>query len=568
MTVQQQARIEDPPLFPETKTSFSADKVRGGYYTPPEIADWLTAWAIRSPNDRVLEPSCGDGAFLVSCADYLQNLGASSGRIAKSLVGVEVVRSEAEKARSRLASSASVHCQDFFEWAREQHERRFDCVIGNPPFIRYQKFPEPSRSVAMSWMKSLGLKPNKLTNIWVPFVVVASTLLDVGGRLALVLPAELLQVSYAAQLRIFLLDRFRTIKIFACNEMLFEKAEQEVVLLLADDKVATPSARNKCRIDLAQPRIVDELLATCPSLVGNGKRKTVRHDTEKWVKYFLNSREISFLRRLRESGVGVGLGDFASVDIGVVTGRNGYFVLSKSQVAKYGIHEHTIPVLGRSAQLKGAMIDARGFDELVAKDEKVHLFHVQADANGGLTAAGKAYVMLGEKERIHQGYKCSIRKKWYCVPSVWVPHCFFFRQIYDFPRVVLNKVGATSTDTIHRMQCSVRPSLLARNLYTHLTPASAEIEGRSYGGGVLELEPSEAERTLVPAHLSENALPLKEVDRLVRAGRLDEALKANDGHVLIDGLGLSETDCAMLDRVWRKMRDRRMARRRRKAKRS
>ncbi len=46
-------------------TSLDENKLRGGYYTSSAIADWLCAWAIRSPKDRVLEPSCGDGAFLV-----------------------------------------------------------------------------------------------------------------------------------------------------------------------------------------------------------------------------------------------------------------------------------------------------------------------------------------------------------------------------------------------------------------------------------------------------------------------------------------------------------------------
>ena len=44
--------------------------------------------------------------------------------------------------------------------------------------------------------------------------------------MALVLPAELLQVSYAAQLRSYLVDRFSQIDIIACNELFFERAEQ------------------------------------------------------------------------------------------------------------------------------------------------------------------------------------------------------------------------------------------------------------------------------------------------------------------------------------------------------
>jgi adenine-specific DNA-methyltransferase len=172
-----------------------------------------------------------------------------------------------------------------------------------------------------------------------------------------------------------------------------------------------------------------------------------------------------------------------------------------------------------------------------------------------------SYIRIGESEDFHKGFKCSIREPWYAVPSVWIPDGFMFRQIYDFPRVVLNTAEATSTDTIHRMSCEAKPQSVLANIYTHLTAASAEIEGRSYGGGVLELEPTEAGRLLVPSALG-SALPLDECDRLVRDGRLNDVLLENDRLVLMDQMGLSRRDCKMLRDIWEKMRDRRLARRR------
>ena len=53
----------------------SSQKLRGGYYTPPRIARFLTDWAIRSPDNCVMEPSCGDGNLLLSAAARLLDLG-------------------------------------------------------------------------------------------------------------------------------------------------------------------------------------------------------------------------------------------------------------------------------------------------------------------------------------------------------------------------------------------------------------------------------------------------------------------------------------------------------------
>ncbi|HYL06446.1 MAG TPA: SAM-dependent methyltransferase, partial [Thermoanaerobaculia bacterium] len=439
-------------------------------------------------------------------------------------------------------------------------------VIGNPPFIRYQTFPEPHRGLAMTIMAQLGLRPNRLTNIWVPFVAAAAASLRRAGRLALVLPAELLQVSYASQLRSFLADRFARIDVVACNELFFDRAEQEVVLLLADGALGEPSAANACRVTLTEARSVAQITARPPAEVLAGTcLKTVRHDDEKWLKYFLAEREITFMRTLRAAPVTTTLGAHASVDIGVVTGKNDFFVLSEDRVDRLGVGSHTVPVISRSGQLQGAWIGAAEWRSLAAAGDRVHLLHL-APLNGSRPPPRLAgYLRSGETSGFHRGYKCSIRVPWYAVPSVWVPDAFLFRQIYDFPRVVLNQAGATSTDTIHRLRSTAlgaAPEQVVGSLYSHLTAASAEIEGRSYGGGVLELEPTEAERLLVPAKLGA-AMPLGECDRLIRAGRIDQVLGENDSVLLSGQMGLSPAECAMLRGIWVKMRDRRLARRRR-----
>jgi adenine-specific DNA methylase len=544
------------------------NKLRGGYYTSSHVADWLSHWAIRTPKDRVLEPSCGDGAFVESATKRLLDLGAGPQGISAQLCAIELIESEAAKASARLStllggrSRNSIHCADFFHWVQQGNGASFDCVLGNPPFIRYQNFPESSRSLAMHLLHEAGLKPNKLTNIWVPFVVGAVDLLAQGGRLAMVLPAELLQVSYAAQLRLFLVDSFVRMDIFACNETFFDGAQQEVVLLLADGKTACRSTSNKCRIDLVETRSLSELLQHTADTQPRARTlKVIRHDSEKWLKYFLLPREIAFMRKLRSAPQVTELSRRATVDIGIVTGQNSFFVLDRTGVETFGLTEEARPLVGRSSQLKGAVLREGDLRELSESGQNVFLFSAENSLYRPLSLRAKAYIALGEKERVHTGFKCSVRKPWYTVPSVWVPDCFLFRQIYDFPRLVVNETLAVSTDTIHRVRCTGDRRLLARNFYTHLTAAASEIEGRSYGGGVLELEPTEAERVLIPADLSEEALPLDEIDGLVRQGRLSEVLKTNDRTVLQNSVGLSARECRMLENIWTKMRDRRMSRR-------
>lgn len=550
-------------------TDLDVDKLRGGYYTSSELARWLCEWAIRDAEELILEPSCGDGAFLEAASARLAELGKHGPTRANHMHGVEIIPDEADKARMRLRaelgfrSADVVENSDFFAWRSRPDRPVFDTVIGNPPFIRYQSFPEPHRSRAMDIMREQGLSPNRLTNIWVPFVVAAATALREGGRMALVLPAELLQVSYAAQLRSFLTDRFGRIDLIACNELFFEKAEQEVLLLLADDARPAPSPNNPCKVNLTESDLVADIVQRKPHTVLRGASpKTVCHDSEKWLKYFLSADEITFMRALRASENTTELGTYASVNVGVVTGKNQFFVLSESDVEELELQNYTMPLIARSAHLQGAQIDKGGWRILAGKDQRVHLLHLAPTYGTKPKGALARYLRLGERKDVHKGYKCSIRRPWYVVPSVYAPDAFVFRQIYDFPRIVLNNAEATSTDTIHRMRCKGGdPYTIVANSYSYLTAASAEIEGRSYGGGVLELEPTEAEKLLMPARLGK-AMAIEESDALIRAGRLETVLEENNRRVLQQQMGLSKEECMMLRSIWEKMRNRRLARRR------
>ena len=499
----------------------------------------------------------------------LLSLGADLQSMVDVLTGIEIVPEEAQKARENLKGCFAqsfedcIHTDDFFSWWRLPGRPQYDAIVGNPPFIRYQSFPEPCRSRAMEIMHELGLSPNRLTNIWVPFVVVSIASLKDGGRMALVLPAELLQVSYAAQLRSYLTDKFQTIDLIACNELFFNNVEQEVVLLLADGSRATSNESNPCRVTLTETRnITDITRSTWKQVIGKASPKTIRHDSEKWLKYFLSEQEITLMRVLRSSDLTTQLENYASVNVGVVTGKNQFFVLRQSQVNKHRLHDYVVPIVSRSFHLPGAVVSEKDWKQLVDADELVNLLYITENHRGSLPSELESYIRYGESISIHMGYKCSIRDPWYAVPSVWKPDCFVFRQIYDFPRIVLNAANTTSTDTIHRVRCRVEPEKVVAFMYTYLTAASAEIEGRSYGGGVLELEPNEAKRLLVPSMLGKATLAADECDGLVRDARLDDLLEVNSSMILRDQMGLSQRDCNMLRGIWEKMRNRRLARKR------
>lgn len=547
-----------------SKPAPSYQKLRGGYYTPKTIADFLAKWAIQSSKAEVLEPSCGDGVLLESALQVLVERGARRKHAAEFLHGVEIDEHEANKAVQRIEALGSnpsmflIHVGDFFAYCKEHlgDKQLFDVVIGNPPFIRYQNFLEEQREPAFELMRKAGMSPTKLTNMWVPFVVASSFLLNENGRLAMVIPAELLQVNYSAELRRFLSDYYRRLTIVTFKKLVFEGIQQEVVLLLGERDKGGPTGVRTIELgsaaDLASYEHTD---------FSTSELKPIDHSTEKWTQYFLTNREISLLRTLRENAGLTEAGDIIDVDVGIVTGQNQFFVLNREQVEYRRLEDFTVPIVSRSGHLRGVVFTEVDWHGNVEANLPAHLLHLPDIPLDELDDAARGYVLSGEAMRLNAGYKCRIRARWYRVPSVWTPDAFMLRQVHGYPKIIVNKAAATCTDTIHRVRLrnGVKADLVAAAFLNSLTFAFSEVVGRSYGGGVLELEPNEAEKLPIPMRGGEG-LDLNELHKFLLDDDINSALDVTDEVLLVGGLGLSRRDAKMLRGIWQKLRDRRINR--------
>src|SRR5205085_983792 len=214
--------------------------------------------------------------------------------------------------------------------------RLFDAIIGNPPFIRYQNFPEHHRAIAFYLMQRAGLHPNRLTNSWVPFLVAATELLTKTGRLAMVIPAELLQVNYAAELRYFLSRHYSYITLITFKKLVFDGIQQEIVLLLGER-----NGNGHTGIRTIELEGIYDLSSYEHTTFLGERLKEMDHSTEKWTMYFLEEEEIQLLRALIANTKLTNAGNVIDVDVGIVTGLNEFFVLTEQQVEEYSLKPYT-----------------------------------------------------------------------------------------------------------------------------------------------------------------------------------------------------------------------------------
>lgn len=523
----------------------SAEKLRGAYYTPPAIASFILHWGINGGKDAdILEPSCGDGVFLECMRD--ENM------LFNTVTAVEYEAAEADKARALGLHDSEVVNQDFHRFCLDT-EKRFDLVVGNPPFIRYQYYDVAQQKLADEIFQNAKLKRTKLTNAWVTFVVGCTQLLRDNGKMGFVIPSELLMVKYAQQLRKYLAKTFNKINIISFENLVFEEIQQEVVLLLCEK-----NGTNEHKIEHIEVKDTNGLLALDPHQL-KFPSKDIDFHTDKWTYYFLDKKELDLLNKVKNM---TKISSFANVEVGITTGSNDFFTVPQSIVSMYQLEDYARPMVGRSVQVNSLCFTKSDWRANVASEAKAHLLVFTPDAKEKGNDGVKAYLESGEAAKIDKGYKTSIRDYWWVIPSIKLSDALFLRRNNLYPKFVLNNAGAYTTDTMHRVFINegVNKKAFVASYYNSLSFAFAEILGRNFGGGCLELMPSEVGGIYLP-YREENEQIFDKLDEMLRKkATADEILNYTDEIILHQGVGLSNDEVKLARSIWHKIINRRLTR--------
>lgn len=531
----------------------SAQKLRGGYYTPLDLAAYITRWTLEKNPRTLLEPSCGDGVFVQA----LSEVGIPEDL---SFTGFEILETEAAKARVRCQNQPrlnwSIQGEDFLGWAINKMLGRrpeFDAVVGNPPFIRYQYLPQESQQKAEAIFKILGLPFTKHTNAWVPFVLASIAMLKPGGRLGMILPSEIIHVAHAQSLRTYLGTECSRLLIIDPEEIWFDGTLQGAVILFAEKKRAPSDHSDGLGIIRVSGR---EFLNDDPGNLFNDTARMNGKTVEgKWTRALLTANERDLLDALCERPDIHRFDQIAEVDVGIVTGANKFFLVPDETVKQFKLQAFAHPMFGRSEHCPGVIYDERQHQENARVGNPTNFIWFQKDAVK-LSKPVLEYIQLGEAQNLHTRYKCRIRSPWYAVPSVYTTKIGMLKRSHDTPRLIYNRLGAFTTDTAYRINTTVStPEKLIYCFLNALTALSAELEGRHYGGGVLELVPTEIEKLLVPIPTSIRP-EIRKLDTLVRQSNVETVLEEQNEKIL-GTMGIPKSDQDALLAAWLRLKNRR-----------
>lgn len=520
-------------------------KARGAFFTPPALCAYLARWAVRDGADHVLEPSCGEAAFLLAVAERLRELGGGDGPPGR-LDGVELHRASAARARaalSRAGLEARIQVADFFD---VDPVPEYDAVVGNPPYVRYQDFSGEARARGRRAALRAGVNLTNLASSWAAFTVHSTLFLRPGGRLALVLPAELLSVNYAGQVREFLMRRFGRVRLVLFTERVFPGVLEEVVLLLAEGQ----GPADHC--ELVQVRDVADLLAA----TGGVSRWRPASAEGKWTPAMIPAEALDAYAAALATDAVTTLHAWGETTLGAVTGNNDYFAVSPQRAGEHGLvaGRDLIPLSPPgSRHLRGLGLTAPLWRELGTGGRSTWLFRPP----GTPSRAAGAYIAAGLRAGVDRAYKCRVRRPWWRVPIVPPADLLLTYMNADTPRLVGNQARVHHLNSVHGVYLRdghrrLGASLLPVAALNSLTLLGAETVGRAYGGGMLKLEPREADHLPVPSPEAVTAARdgLRAVRRAVAAdlaaGQLLRAVARVDEVLLAGTLGLTRGDVAGL----------------------
>ncbi|MGE0447182.1 MAG: Eco57I restriction-modification methylase domain-containing protein [Vicinamibacterales bacterium] len=358
----------------------SSGESHGVVLTKPHVVSLILDLAGYTPDRdltelRLLEPSCGEGAFLVPVMERLLTAARRSGvnlaDIPSPIVGLDIDPGHVAKARSAVAETLLRHGAEAGtaaaladKWIQEgdfllqPESHRFDVIVGNPPYVRIEQLSVQLQREYRRRYRSLYDR----ADLYVAFIERALQLLSPTGVLSFICADRWTVNRYGAPLREIVTRDFRV----TCYVDLHTASpfESEVVAYPSIFAV-TPGAGGPvqvCGLSTASPEECEAVLPALSSGVSSCPGVSVANydswfaGTEPWT--ITSPRHLGALRSLESRFRPIEDSGRTRVRIGVATGDDETYIVGENADIE---PDRLVPLVMRSDIVQGRVRDARRF---------------------------------------------------------------------------------------------------------------------------------------------------------------------------------------------------------------
>lgn len=262
----------------------------GQFYTSKPIAELIVKWCIKTPDDRVLDPGCGSGTFLIDAYKRLAELKLKKGfseikyvpgdvhkQILSQLVGIDINEFPAHLTAMNLAmrnpkapsTDLNIVVDDYFNIVPAQKSllpyrvkrvegekqaeiifKDFDVIVGNPPYTRWTEIPKPTQDRILKLYENVirqydltpqvarGVEPG----IYTYWIIHSTSFLKEGGRLGMIISDSWLQADYGRGFFKYLLDHYKLYAVIDISARVFPVPLIGACIVLLE-KCSNPSDR-------------------------------------------------------------------------------------------------------------------------------------------------------------------------------------------------------------------------------------------------------------------------------------------------------------------------------------